>query len=743
MADSELDRLLGYRGRFGNLQIRLNQVLGGGATAVVFCGVDANHPDDRSRDVAVKVARAEDSWQQALAREWHNLRVLEKAEQARGSHYFPRILYPDSEQELRQDLHPAGRRMILYILIQELVPGSGVHDLLLGYPGLRFPEPLALEMARQYAEMLTILHSAGLTCADRKLSDLRWQKSDDFTPGDRETLSRWPQKSPGHLMVLDWNVTEKASDGTIALDLFRFGILWHRMLLGVEPRFRRGESWQLEEPLEKHPIWSQLSFGTRQILSRLLYPVPERRYPESSSLLKDIESQIRRWQADAQTLESEFKEVYRRYIEYPTQLDQATAERALAAADALRVRIVQWGERQPTDFQNVQRSLQQAATESPFHLLQEALHKSRWDEALSEIEKSRAKPHNPARLLHLDRQRQIAARANETRRSWEQVKLLFEQSKLVFDCDRQERELSDAHIKRWQNDAEAEDDDGWKRIKNRLWQEAGYRLALDRARRLKDQGNLVEAFEKLKSAVDTLRELLAGHGSEIVTWLDQLYGDPNLDQQRLQATDKANRDRANALVRGLQILVDNVESEMATTGLAAALLAEPDNAVLAQAHRLLEAAQSYRRARKTQCLPLEIVFLEQLFAAYKRLAAAAARSKDNTLEQEWARIAPQITDCLNERRNELRDRVLNDIEAYSSMNALPFERPPEKAIPLLVQRYLEAFDDDCFKQKVEKWLKQPLPWNQENTESILKAIESHQAHWAELETILGDYVTAP
>jgi hypothetical protein len=57
MKGLSFESLLGHTLTFGPDRYRLQKVLGGGATAVVFLGVDPGEPERRERQVAVKVAR--------------------------------------------------------------------------------------------------------------------------------------------------------------------------------------------------------------------------------------------------------------------------------------------------------------------------------------------------------------------------------------------------------------------------------------------------------------------------------------------------------------------------------------------------------------------------------------------------------------------------------------------------------------------------------------------------------------
>ncbi len=717
MSDLSCTSLLGRTLTFGPARYRLEKVLGGGATAVVFLGVAPEDPENKEKNVAIKVAKADEQWQKALAREWRNLRTLARAEeQARRTHYFPRVLYPNSEDDLRQDVYLEDGRATFLVLVQELVPGIGVHDLLLDYPpGLRLPEPLALEIACQYAEMLTILHRAKLTCADRKLADLRWQKRYDFRQGKPDDLVRWRDEPPGHLMVLDWNVTERASEGpygTIALDIFRFGILWHRMLLGEEPRFRRGGSWQLEEPLEKHPVWPQLSFGTREILSNLLYPVLERRYLEANALLADLRRQVELWKAEGVDLISSFKPIHSRYVDHPwDDLTPADVKTAFAAADVLRVRIEEWREVRHLDFKNTHRGLRLAVSEAPFHKLREAMTEARWGAVKDEIERLRAEYHDPARLLHLDRYGQIAALADEARSAWEQVKPLFERSDLIFDFDRPgELEvrgtLNDEHVHDWKRDAEAEDRQGWQLTKVRLWQEAGYRLALTRGRTLKDSGEY-SAANDVFSHMSTLRQSLIAHGPQIMPWLDQLYGDPAPEQEEIEAIVKAGEDIERAFERGLQAIRDDLQVLVdATNTVAAARRMAPDNPFLGDLSLLLAAEDEYRGLRHKNLL-LEIQRLGEVCRKWDRLVGIPVTSSNDvdsnlaSLERVLREYSPQIKEKMERRQSELQRQVLQRIGAEPQTD----EASDFWHIRFLIETYRQTFSEDKeFDQKLYDYL---------------------------------------
>ena len=290
-------------------QWQLEEVLGGGLKSRVYRGVKAN---DRNEQVAVKITAREGGDLEAFRQELHTLLDLQRAEEALQppTHYFPRVVFPPRPDDRLMEQTIAGQPQIV-LLLELLEPDDWkpLSEVLMDQDNRRLPEPLAMTMAEQYAHMLDILHRGNRTCADRKLDDLRWQatvKPDDLT---------WLEegKSPGQLMVLDWNVVDEGPAGR-RLDMFRFGVLWHRLLLGIEPRFQRPEQgqgnpeeqhWLLIGRLEDQPGWDNLSHGTQEILHRALHPNPRYRYQRAAELRWDVAAQLERWRQPVEDLISE------------------------------------------------------------------------------------------------------------------------------------------------------------------------------------------------------------------------------------------------------------------------------------------------------------------------------------------------------------------------------------------------------------------------------------------------------
>lgn len=307
--------LLGDFGRY-----RLEKVLGGGLISLVYQGV--KEAGEGPSLVAVKVLRAgsDQLLEERFRGEYVTLLCLEAAETGHVDEHKRRLLTPknkESDQERDQRLiqqaqftfrssrptqyfprafhfapdYTAYGGLSYQVLVMEYVPAPPLSLMAASYEGRRLPEELALAAVEQYAQMLCILHGINLTCADRKLDDIRWREGGE---------------DGSQLIVLDWNVVDEGPAGRPA-DLFRFGLLWHHLLLGIEPRFERheareGHAWKLLVRLEREPGWETLSFGTQGLLRRAMHPEPSQRYQRAEELLRDVQIQRELWSEEPQDL---------------------------------------------------------------------------------------------------------------------------------------------------------------------------------------------------------------------------------------------------------------------------------------------------------------------------------------------------------------------------------------------------------------------------------------------------------
>lgn len=201
-------------------------------------------------------------------------------------------------------------------------------------------EKVCLEAGLQYADVLRALHASNLTCADRKVGDIR-SRADET------------------LVVLDWNVVHEGPEGRI-VDLNIFGKFWFQFLVGQEPHFKgkQGRKVALLDHEDYHAQWEGLSVGTQAILRKALHPIPKCRYPTAEELRGAIEQHLKRWQtAD------------------PDDLIRGSALESLPASEKLAVLdIVQ--RRKPeldqaTEMEQFRREIRASQLERPRQLIKE------------------------------------------------------------------------------------------------------------------------------------------------------------------------------------------------------------------------------------------------------------------------------------------------------------------------------------------------------------------------------------
>lgn len=688
------DTLLGYTLNFGGLaRRRLERVLGGGATAVVFLGVSPDAPEDTSRHVAVKVARPEPQWREALVTEWRNLTRLEQAERDTRTHYFPRVLWPENEQGLEVELYmrPPGLDWGFYkwvILVQELVQGKGVHDLLLDYPGLRLSEPLALAIGVQYVEMLTILHRANLTCADRKLADLRWTQAYALQPGDPTDLERFrtTKEPPGQLMVLDWNVSAQADPEYIARDLFHFGTLWHRMLLGTEPRFRGGK-WRLEEPLDRHPLWRTLSAGTQRILSRLFHPQPDRRYRDAAELLGDMREQVGLWQK----LPNDLWQIARS--------DGEPLEKQWAAVDLLKKLAESWGVDSAdfSDFERTYKAIERALKARPFQPLQDAFNRRDWRTAQAEVERLfEAYKGEPERLLLIERYRQIVNTAGQTDAAFPHLLTLW--NTYVPELDRLD-EKGRKDLKQWKDTV---GNPAWRDTLTYLWAEAEYYPALTAARDLRERGDIQGAKERFQYVLDC-REIL--RAPQVIGWLDELLGNPEGEAKKVADQAEELRKASDLLRAALLAVATGTDLEAGKQRLDSALRAAPGEVLLGQAYRLLLSEEAWRRVENAPSVAAHILHLTQWRDALDALLTTTPAGNTGLAVADWEAIKRdaevKLRHLLQDRQTAIRTQLLSLARGPVPASAAEGRASPagdgtdtHASLGLLMDLYCKAFGND-------------------------------------------------
>lgn len=187
-------------------------------------------------------------------------------EQARTSH-IPRIvectqLKEPATQQLTETL---GRPFIL----MDLAPGVDLETKLEEEGQLSEGE--AVEILRQFAEVLVVVHQTGYTYKDMKLQNLFWDA---------------PHRA---LMVVDWNVLEKGL-GALGDDLARAAAYLFRIATGRGLTLVRDDSGHLQAEnrrFRRLPAFENLTAGTRHLLLKALHRDPGKRFggPEAPPLV--------------------------------------------------------------------------------------------------------------------------------------------------------------------------------------------------------------------------------------------------------------------------------------------------------------------------------------------------------------------------------------------------------------------------------------------------------------------------
>lgn len=233
----------------------IKEHLGQGKTAEVYLGINTRTVEA----VAIKIAREGigERVKQNFLREEEVLTRLQA--ESPDSGHFPRVLCSGEKGEQPY-------------LVMTLVKAKSLWDMALEnssrLSGSLELERLAIDAAASYAHMLMILHHAGFAATDRKLDDVLWLADE--------------QK----VIVLDWNAVGSGEIGQ-RNDLYQFGVFWHQLLLGTVPP-RGGQS------LSGHSHWSDLTYGTQQILVQALHPQPDIRFKKAQSLLWAVQEQQKR-----------------------------------------------------------------------------------------------------------------------------------------------------------------------------------------------------------------------------------------------------------------------------------------------------------------------------------------------------------------------------------------------------------------------------------------------------------------
>ncbi len=277
-----------------------------GSTSQLFLGEQVTPEGQAGRKVAVKTALGSDQ-KQFFEKEAEILSLL--WDMVPGA--VPKLY--DSNLEAEKP----------YLVMEYLPSVRSLAEFAQDRPEGYLPEKEAVFWATRYAEVLGALHDVDFAAPDRKLGDLLLVEGAALAGNDHG--------SPGHtgeggwrLVVVDWGGVASLTPSLADFDLLLFTQFWYRLMLGGHslPDVRLGT----RRP-EHHHRWGELSYGARQLLSRGLSRVAQRRYRGVAEMLADWRELGALWSQPPADLEQNFEKA---------RNDQAY-DKALKCLDILRL----------------------------------------------------------------------------------------------------------------------------------------------------------------------------------------------------------------------------------------------------------------------------------------------------------------------------------------------------------------------------------------------------------------------
>lgn len=204
-----------------NNRYRLDDKLGEGGMAVVYCGTDTL----LRRRVAVKVLREQYAADAEFVRRFYQ----EAESAARLSH--PNIV----------NTYDVGREGALYYIVMELVDGPSLAEII-AHDG-KLPEPVAIDYAAQICNGLAYAHRQGLLHRDVKPANILVTKDDvcklsDFGIARAVSQQTMTMTKPGLVMGSVYYISPEQAQGHDlheTADLYSVGVVLYQMLTGALP----------------------------------------------------------------------------------------------------------------------------------------------------------------------------------------------------------------------------------------------------------------------------------------------------------------------------------------------------------------------------------------------------------------------------------------------------------------------------------------------------------------------------
>ena len=237
---------------FGNGSLLIDRLIGSGATSEVYAG---RLPDDRRQPrVAIKAMKPLEF---AKAREFFSeeaytlARLPEREQETNKAYGLPETF------RVAPEFFGRSKYGDIEFLVMAWIEGRQIPDLLADSADSRLPEQQALTAGFHLFRMLDLLHThLRKTYIDLKLENLWW----DGTPTD------------GQLRLTDFGTMENIESGDdrgVRRDLLVASTYLCKMLTGYMPDHIAGELIEQAVPIIQR---SDITWGARQLLSRLLHP---------------------------------------------------------------------------------------------------------------------------------------------------------------------------------------------------------------------------------------------------------------------------------------------------------------------------------------------------------------------------------------------------------------------------------------------------------------------------------------
>jgi len=257
-----------------NNRYRLDNKLGEGGMATVYCGTDTL----LRRRVAIKVLRPDYASDQEFVRRFYQ----EAESAAKLSH--PNIV----------NTYDVGREGDTYYIVMELVDGPSLAEIIAADG--RLPEPVALDYAAQICNGLAYANRQGLLHRDIKPANILITKDDvvklsDFGIARAVSQQTMTMTRPGMVMGSVYYLSPEQAQGldlTEASDLYSVGIVLYQMLTGKLPFV--GESpvtvalKHISDPAPPLDPSAGVSPALQSIVSKLLQKQPENRFGSASEV---------------------------------------------------------------------------------------------------------------------------------------------------------------------------------------------------------------------------------------------------------------------------------------------------------------------------------------------------------------------------------------------------------------------------------------------------------------------------